>query len=124
MTDKERARSTTRLRRYVEKGVPGLEDRSRRPKIAMSLKRYHELVVSTSSVWRILRRLGLSRLPASQRHVPYHKRWQRYEKPEPGHHVQIDVKFIAPLKRSRAGHYQFTAIDDCTRLACCACTTV
>jgi transposase InsO family protein/transposase-like protein len=131
------------LRRYVEKGVPGLEDRSRRPhrspqatsteivgeivhlrqtyhfgpqKIAMYLKRYHELAVSTSGIWRILKRLGLSRLPASQRHVPYHKRWQRYEKPEPGHQVQIDVKFIAPLKGSRAKHYQFTAIDDCTRL--------
>ena len=132
------------LRRYVEKGVAGLEDRSRRPhhspratnaevvgkivhlrqtyhfgphKIAMYLRRYHELVVSPSGIWRILRRLGLSRLPASQRHVPHHKRWQRYEKPEPGHQVQIDVKFIAPLKGApRRQHYQFTAIDDCTRL--------
>ena len=85
-------------------------------KIAMYLRRYHELVVSVSGIWRILRRLGLSRLPASQRHVPYHKRWQRYEKPEPGHQLQLDVKFIAPLKGSRRRHYQFTAIDDCTRL--------
>ncbi len=30
--------------------------------------------------------------------------------------VQIDVKFIEPLKGSRKKHYQFTAIDDCTRL--------
>ena len=116
------------LRRYLEKGVPGLADRSRRPhrspqatsteivgkivhlrqtyqfgpqKIAMYLRRYHELVVSVSGIWRILRRLGLSRLPASQRYVPFHKRWQRYEKPEPGHQVQLDVKFIAPLKGSR-----------------------
>ena len=131
------------LRRYEEKGLAGLEDRSCRPhlspratstevagkivhlrqtyhfgpqKIAMYLRRYHELVVSASGIWRILRRLGLGRLPASQRYVPYHKRWQRYEKPEPGHQLQLDVKFIAPLKGSRRRHYQFTAIDDCTRL--------
>jgi len=30
--------------------------------------------------------------------------------------VQIDVKFIARLKGSRKKHYQFTAIDDCTRM--------
>jgi len=30
--------------------------------------------------------------------------------------VQIDVKFVAPLKGSRKKHYQFTAIDDCTRV--------
>jgi transposase InsO family protein len=34
----------------------------------------------------------------------------------PGHRVQLDVKFIAPLKGSRKKHYQFTAIDDCTRI--------
>jgi transposase-like protein len=26
------------------------------------------------------------------------------------------VKFIAPLKGTRKKHYQFTAIDDCTRI--------
>jgi hypothetical protein len=30
--------------------------------------------------------------------------------------VQIDVKLLAPLPGSRRKHYQFTAIDDCTRL--------
>ena len=35
----------------------------------------------------------------------------------PGHAVQVDVKFIAPLSStSRKKYYQFTAIDDCTRL--------
>jgi hypothetical protein len=35
----------------------------------------------------------------------------------PGHAVQVDVKFIAPLASSgRKKYYQFTAIDDCTRL--------
>jgi transposase-like protein len=30
--------------------------------------------------------------------------------------VRIDVKFVAPLKGVRKKHYQFTAIDDCTRI--------
>jgi transposase-like protein len=67
-------------------------------------------------VWRVLKRLDLNRLPASQRYKRHDRRWQRYEKPLPGHRVQLDVKFIAPLGGSRRKHYQFTAIDDCTRL--------
>jgi transposase InsO family protein len=82
----------------------------------MYLARYHDIEISTSGVWRILKRVGMNRLPASQRHKRHEKRWQRYEKPLPGHQVQIDVKFIEPLKGSRKRYYQFTAIDDCTRL--------
>jgi hypothetical protein len=45
------------------------------------------------------------------------RKWKRYEKPRPGHAVQVDVKFIAPLSpTSRKKYYQFTAIDDCTRI--------
>lgn len=131
------------LRRYEELGVAGLRDRSSRPhlspkatkeevvgkiiylrqnyhfgphKIAMYLKRYHEIEISPSGVWRILKRLGMSRLPSSQRYKRHKDRWKRYEKPQPGHRVQVDVKFIAPLAGARKKHYQFTAIDDCTRL--------
>ena len=130
-------------RRYDAHGLDGLRDRSSRPhvspgttrtevvgkiiylrqhyhfgpaKIAMYLARYHDISISPSGVWRILKRLELNRLPASQRHKRHDKRWKRYEKPLPGHRVQIDVKFIAPLAGSRGKHYQFTAIDDCTRL--------
>uniref|UniRef100_UPI001E38C305 DDE-type integrase/transposase/recombinase n=1 Tax=Streptomyces galilaeus TaxID=33899 RepID=UPI001E38C305 len=46
-----------------------------------------------------------------------------YEKQLPGHRVQIDVKFIellASMPQGRRGgrnkYFQFTAIDDCTRL--------
>ena len=80
------------LRRYQEQGIDGLRDLSRRPhhspnathvdvvgkilylrqnyhfgpgKIAMYLKRYHDVEVSNSGVWRILKRLDLNRLPAS-----------------------------------------------------------
>ena len=37
-------------------------------------------------------------------------------RPLPGHRVQLDVKFIAPLPGSWRQHDQCTAIDDCTRL--------
>jgi transposase InsO family protein len=123
--------------------LEGLKDRSRRPhviphatrpevvgkivylrrnyhfgphKISMYLKRYHDIEVSPSGVWRILKRLHMSRLPASQRYRRHVDRRKRYEKPLPGHRVQIDVKFIAPLQGSRKKHYQFTAIDHCTRI--------
>ena len=81
------------LRRYEQLGVDGLRDRSRRPlvspnatktevvgkilylrqhyhfgpaKISMYLKRYHEVVVSASGVWRILPPTDLSALQAAQ----------------------------------------------------------
>ena len=60
---------------------------------------------------------SMNRLPASQRYKRHDDRWKRYEKQLPGHRVQIDVKFIEPLGGSpQASYYQFTAIDDCTRL--------
>jgi transposase InsO family protein len=132
-------------RRYQAHGIEGLRDRSKRPlvsprathvevvgkiiylrqhyhfgpaKIAMYLKRYHEIQISSSGVWRILKRLELNRRPASQRHQRHDRRWKRYEKPLPGHRVQLDVKFIQPLRGAPKAkkYYQFTAIDDCTRL--------
>jgi transposase InsO family protein len=131
-------------RRYEEEGLAGLRDRSKRPltcphetpaevvgkiiylrqnyhfgpaKISMYLKRYHDIDISNSGVWRILQRVDLSRLPAYQRYQRADRKWKRYEKPRPGHAVQVDVKFIAPLaSSSRKKYYQFTAIDDCTRI--------
>jgi transposase len=133
-------------RRYEDEGLDGLKDRSSAPllcptithpdvvekiihlrqhyhfgpmKIRMYLKRYHDVDISASGVWRILKRLGMNRLPASQRHKRHTGRWKRYEKQRPGHHVQIDVKFIEPITTGsgrRKRYYQYTAIDDCTRL--------
>lgn len=130
-------------RRYDELGEAGLRDGSSRPlhspnttrgeivgkivylrqsyhfgpmKIAMYLKRYHDIEISTSGVWRILKRLDMNRLPTSQRYKRHSQRWKRYEKPMPGHRVQVDVKFIEPLAGTRRKHYQYTAIDDCTRI--------
>ncbi|MEU9413128.1 IS481 family transposase [Streptomyces sp. NPDC048281] len=88
----------------------------------MYLRRYHDVTISKSGVWRILIRLDMGRLPASQRYKRHDRRWKRYEKQLPGHRVQIDVKFIEPLASMPQGrrgshnkYYQFTGIDDCTR---------
>jgi len=130
-------------RRHAEHGDAGLCDRPRTPKcspratrrevvskilylrqhyhfgpgrIAAYLQRFHQIAIAVSSVHRILTRHGMNRLPASQKHRPHGKRWQRYEKPQPGHRLQLDVKFLERIPGTRRRLYQFTAIDDCTRI--------
>ena len=98
------------LRRYEELGEEGLRDRSSRPQhvsppdqrrdrrqdhlppSALPLRsaedldvprRYHEVIVSPSGVWRILKRLDMNRLPASRRYKRHERRWKRYEKHSP-----------------------------------------
>ena len=74
------------------------------------------MTVARSTVHRILTRRGMQRLPANQKHRAHGKRWQRYEKPQPGHRLQVDVKFLERIPGTRRRFYQFTAIDDCTRM--------
>jgi transposase InsO family protein len=130
-------------RRFADHGEAGLCDRARTPhrspratppevvskmlylrqhyhfgpgKIADYLKRFHGVSVATSSVHRILGKHGLNRLPANQKHRAHATRWKRYEKPQPGHRLQLDVKFLERIPGTRTRLYQFTAIDDCTRI--------
>ena len=130
-------------RRYEAHGAAGLCDRPRTPhrsprstpheviskivylrqqyhfgpgRIADYLKRFHGLAIARSSVHRILGRHGMHRLPANQRHRQHATRWQRYEKPQPGHRLQLDVKFLERIPGTSKRFYQFTAIDDCTRI--------
>lgn len=85
-------------------------------KIADYLQRFHQVAVARSSVHRILGRHGMHRLPANQKHQRHRTRWQRYEKPLPGHRLQLDVKFLERIPGTGQRLYQFTAIDDCTRI--------
>ena len=85
-------------------------------RIAACLDRFHRITIAGSSVHRILRRHGLNRLPSNQEHQPRGKRWQRYEKAQPGHRLQLDVKFLERIPGTRRRLYQFTAIDDCIRI--------
>jgi transposase InsO family protein len=85
-------------------------------KIRDYLKRFHSSGIAAASVQRILNRHGLNKLPSSQKHQPHGKRWKRYEKAQPGHRLQMDVKFFERIPGSKKRLYQFTAIDDCTRI--------
>jgi transposase InsO family protein len=132
------------VRRYEEHGESGLCDQSKRPihfpretskevvskvlylrqtyhfgagRISSYLKRYHEITLSSSTVHSILLRHGVNRLPANQRRYDRNKHhWKRYEKQQPGLRVQVDVKFLERIAGSNKRFYQFTAIDDCTRI--------
>jgi len=85
-------------------------------KIRDYLQRFHAIALATATVHRILQRHGMARLPANQKHRQHTKRWKRYEKQQPGHRLQMDVKFLERIPGTRKRLYQFTAIDDCTRI--------
>ena len=63
-------------------------------RIAAYLRRFHGLSIACSSVHRILIHHGMNRLPANQKRRPIGRPWRRYEKPQPGHRLQLDVKFL------------------------------
>lgn len=137
------------LRRFEELGLDGLRDRSKAPKVSpwatpsevvakivhlrsnyhfgpqkiqMYLRRYHDIDISVSGIWRILKRLDMNRLPSSQRYKRHRERWKRYEKQQPGHRVQIDVKFIAPLK-GRAEAATTNSLRSMTARDCGCCVS-
>ena len=130
--------------RYKEHGEIGLYNQSNRPhhsprstpsciigkilylrknyhfgagKISHYLHRYHEIQVAQSTVHCVLQRHNLNRLPSNRRKYERRKiQWKRYEKQQPGHRVQIDVKFLERIPGTSKRFYQYTAIDDCTRI--------
>jgi transposase InsO family protein len=85
-------------------------------RIAWYLQRYHGIAISNHGVYGVLTRAGLSRLPANCRKRSIISK--RYEKQVPGHHVQVDVKFLQSKRPDGRGvrRYQFRAIDDATRI--------
>ena len=122
-------------RRYQESGDEGLRSRSRRrkqlppPKLSPAeeqrivslrekrrlgpkrlqteLERLDGLHLSTDTIWQVLNRHGVSASLRPRRRI---KAPKRYSRPIPGDRIQIDSCKI------RKGLYQFTAIDDCTRM--------
>ncbi|BCM94157.1 hypothetical protein IAD21_06060 [Abditibacteriota bacterium] len=121
-------------RRYEEQGEEGLRSRSHRPHnlrprkvmpehevlilelrrtrrlgpkgLQRELLRLHELRFSTRTIWKVLHKHGVSVL----RPIKRPRRSKRYNRPVPGDRVQIDTCKIGQ------NLYQFTAIDDCTRM--------
>jgi len=72
-------------------------------RISWDLERYHGIKISQACVYHVLRRHGLNRLPrnAKRRAVLT----KRYAKQIPGHHVQVDVKFLS-LKTPNGKRYR------------------
>ena len=121
------------IKRYKLTGFPGLSDKSQRPhkfgnqkttddlektvlkirekynwgsqRISNHLNRTHGISISSMTIWRILKRHGSPPLKKLKK-----SKFKRYSRPVPGDRVQIDVTKI------KSAAYQFTAIDDCTRL--------
>lgn len=88
-------------------------------RIAWYLERYFNISISFGGVRGVLLRNGLNRLPKKVKKRSPAPEYKKYEKKIPGHHVQIDVK-ILKFKNNKDNKYikrfQFTAIDDSTRI--------
>jgi transposase InsO family protein len=106
--------------RYEAQGEAGLCDRPRAPhrspratprevvsKILYLRQRYH---FGPGRIADYLQRFHQLKLR------PAGRAWRRYEKPQPGHRLQLDVKFLERIPGTGKRLYQFTAIDDCTRI--------
>ena len=130
------SRPTLRLwwERFLSKGEAGLVSLSRRPhhspgrildqerigrilvlrderklgpkRIQAELLRHHDIRLSTATIWKVLH--AHERAPLVRRRPPENPR--RYSRPLPGDRVQVDTMKVD------AGRFQYTAIDDCTRL--------
>jgi transposase InsO family protein len=87
-------------------------------RISWYLERYHGIKVSSGGVQSVLKRHGLNRLPDFARKRSNIAKFQRYEKRVPGHHIQMDVKFLkfTPKDKRQLKRFQYTAIDDATRV--------
>lgn len=111
-------RYPTRRRRRIPSEVVELIAHARREfgwgacRTRLWLMRVHQVKVATATISRICDDLGLPRpRRAKRRRSP--RQLKLFEKPTPGESVQIDVKVV---KVAGTKAYQYTALDDCTRL--------
>lgn len=75
-------------------------------RIQAELIRLHSFKLSTATIWKVLNRHGMNRLRSGR--AP--RQPQSYSRDVPGERVQMDTMKVAP------GLFQFTAVDDCTRM--------
>ncbi|WP_298646322.1 IS481 family transposase [uncultured Proteiniphilum sp.] len=121
------------IKRYSEEGESGLSDKPKRPKnltntkvskeielLILELRRKKKwgaqrisihllrknIRLSPMTVWRVLSNNNVSPIVKRRKKSDY----KRYNKEIPGERVQLDATKIWK------GAYQFTAIDDCTRM--------
>ena len=119
--------------RFLESGIEGLCDHSKKPhnspsqkinadiealildirkkrklgarRIQNELKRLHSISLSLASIHKVLSRNKVKPL----RRIRAKNGFKSYSRPVPGDRVQMDTKKVA------TGKYQYTAIDDCSR---------
>ena len=82
-----------------------IEFRFGQHRISTHLLRNHSIAVSPTTVWRVLNNHDVKPIKKYRK-----RRLNTYNRPIPGDRVQLDVTKIA------RNCYQFTAIDDCTRM--------
>lgn len=61
-------------------------------RIKYYLERYHGIQISESTISRALKTYGVNKLPKTAPKRAVHSK--RYAKKVPGHHIQVDVKFL------------------------------
>ena len=85
-------------------------------RIKWYLERYYDISVSESTVYRTLKRHDIK--PLNKVVARKSMGVKRYQKNVPGHHVQVDVKFLIfnDTNGKKIKRYQYTAIDDATRI--------
>jgi len=81
-------------------------------RIRMWLMRVHQVQLATKTISKICDDLGLPR-PQRAKRRRAGQQLKLFEKATPGESVQVDVKVVKVDGRKA---YQYTAIDDCTRL--------
>lgn len=77
------------------------------------LRRVHHILLPMATIQLAFRRMGIPHLPRRRKRAPRPKQLRLFEKPHPGDSVQIDVKVVKVNARKC---FQYTALDDCTRL--------
>lgn len=126
------------LRRFKEKGFEGLCDLSRAPhvvhnktsefvegivvrlrsenglrygplRISFLMRRFHDIVISPSTVYSILKRYGLNRRDFNV------KSWKRFEREEPNQMWATDIKGGFHIKGVKGVFYPVPILDDCSR---------
>lgn len=81
------------------------------PRTRLWLERVHGIRLNAHTIQRVFRDIGVPWLTKLPRRPP--RQLKLFEKDDPGESVQVDVKVV---KLPRETIYQYTALDDCTRL--------
>lgn len=98
------ARAKSYTDKHGRKRTPGLY------RLHWLLRTFHGFARSVHGLYKALKRLGFY-APAKRRR---RRKYKRYERPRPGANVQIDLKYLDPIRGRR--EYQYSAIDEHSRL--------